>query len=185
MQCKSRCESDPKRCSGDQTVTGRECYSAGGGCKPKKIPPEEQKCRFPIKRPLPSCENPYPTGATNPDQCVAADELVPTVLFQNLQATSANARREAHKALMKVAFQNKDKTDINVQKYVSETREIPEIPNDRCKANIMIDNAAQIMNVSIPREGCEEGVPMKLKPQFWSKFTKTTTLPIKIDTSNL
>lgn len=46
-----------------------------------------------------------------------------------------------------------------------------------------IDNSAQILNVSMPTEGHEESrsgsPPMKLKPQFWSKFTKTTTLPVK------
>lgn len=53
------------------------------------------------------------------------------------------------------------------------------------KERVNIDNAAEILNVSMPTDGHEQSPPMKLKPQFWSKFTKTTTLPVKIDTQEI
>lgn len=177
------CEQTRDACGTKKTTyktQKKDCYVTTGGCAKKKKRPKEPKCRFPIKRPLPACPD---------DNCTAVDESFSDMMlrsYQKMCAISDKSKKhnvEPQKAF-KVTFKGNDDS-LNVQKYVSETRQIPEVRSERCKEKITIDNAAQIMNAAIPREGYDEGIPMKLKPQFWSKFTKTTTLPVKIDASEV
>lgn len=73
--------------------------------------------------------------------------------------------------------------DRNIKEIKEKEIEVKEFRKPSNKINI--DNAAQILNVAIPRDGYQESPPMKLKPQFWSKYTKTTTLPVKIQTPEI
>lgn len=146
---------------GTPPVRSKICKVTEGGCVKKKKKPERKKCTGPMKRPLPECEKSDCQGFSRINE-----EVDPSIAYNQSSSVSVNNIFNKH---------NYDKVPKTIT-YSDEKEDY-----QRNKKAVNIDNAAQILNVAMPRDGHEDSQPMKLKPQFWSKFAKTTTLPMKIE----
>lgn len=157
MECQKKPNVGTCDVCGSPAIKTKTCKVTDGGCAKRKKQPKEKPCRGPIKRPLPACEEPDCRGFSK------IDEENPALSFKDDTTSQMRVNEifQEYDEEERSAAYKKANFDFDRNQNVHEE----------------IDNTAQILNVNIPRE--DHCPPMKLKPQFWSKFAKTTTLPIK------